>query len=214
MFDFYKRKEKRRIIAISSILLVALVFSNFVSTNDYDKLEQNMSSIYKDRLMPAYYLFQINDHLYQKKILLNNAMQNKLAADIVTGNLHNHAIDSLISAYSLTYLTTEEKKEWNSFLLKLKNYNTAEANALNSKQQFELSDDLFTEVQHSLNNLSRIQASVGKQLHSSTKTIVYGSVIYTYLQVALMIILILIVLMTLRSSDYVLSGSKYPQSLN
>lgn len=214
MFDFYKRKEKSRIIAVSIILLAALVLSNFISTNDYNKLEQNMSSIYKDRLMPAYYLFQIDDHLYQKKILLNNARQNELTTDVVTINTHNHAIDSLITAYSVTYLTNEEKKEWNSFLVKLKNYNVAEADVVNGKEQYPVTDVLFSDVQQSLNNLSRIQASVGKQLHSSTKAIVYGSVIYTYLQVALMIILILIVLMTLRSSDYVISASKYPQSLN
>lgn len=209
MLDFYTQKKKRRVLVVSIILLAVLMLSNFVGTSDYNRLEKNMSSIYNDRLMPAYYLFRINDHLYQKKILLNNSKQN--AAAIAK---HNQDVDSLVTAYSLTYLTAEEKREWTVFLTKLKQYNIAEMNALTVGNNFVINEALFTEVLASLSKLNTIQASVGKQLHSSTKAIVYGSVIYTYLQVALMIILLLIILMTLRSSDHILSGAHHPQSLN
>ncbi|MFT3846944.1 MAG: MCP four helix bundle domain-containing protein [Lacibacter sp.] len=213
MFDFYRKRDKRRILIVSAILLLALILSTFASTDDYNRLEQNMSAIYKDRLMPAYYLFRINDLLHTK-----NSLANKLQPDDETVQKNKQAnqltIDSLIRAYELTYLTTEEKKEWKVFLSKLKEYNVAELATKNGGVSIHSADSLFMEVNNSLNRLSEIQASEGKLLQANSKAIVYGSVIYTYLQIALMIILIVIVIMTISSAERIFYPSDHPQSLN
>ena len=56
-------KEKRKIIIALLFILVLALINNFISRRQYDDLTSNISSIYKDRLIPASYIFSMSDLL-------------------------------------------------------------------------------------------------------------------------------------------------------
>jgi hypothetical protein len=90
---FQPRKKAKAVIATFVIILIVLL-NNFSSREDYADLDRTMSSIYKDRLMPSGYLFHINNHLYQKRILQQSANFPDAAVQLQIAN-HNKAMTAL-----------------------------------------------------------------------------------------------------------------------
>ena len=67
MYYFAHIRKRTVALLVLYIVLLVVMFNNFSERKDYDDLDRTISSIYKDRLMPAGFLFKLNDHLYQKK---------------------------------------------------------------------------------------------------------------------------------------------------
>ncbi len=90
-------KEKQIAAILLFVVLAVISINQILNKKDYQDLYTNMSSLYKDRLMPAGYLFGINDHLYQKKILhMQEADANvNLSAQL---QQHDEEIAKLIKA--------------------------------------------------------------------------------------------------------------------
>src|SRR5688572_19048080 len=107
-------KNKAKSIITLYVMIVVVMLINFFVRRSYDDLDKTITSIYSDRLMPANYLFKINDHLYQKKLLLeehevlNGSDQKQL-------DQHNSVIAGLMKEYETTYLTTSERQQWLGF---------------------------------------------------------------------------------------------------
>ena len=80
-------KEKKKAAVALFVALAVILLNMFFNSKDYDKLDRNMSSIYNDRLMPAGYLFQISDHLYQKQLL---HMDERIPATELKQQLQQH----------------------------------------------------------------------------------------------------------------------------
>ncbi len=201
-------KEKRVAVIILFAVLAIISLNQFINKKDYNDLYTNMSSLYKDRLMPAGYLFSINDHLYQKKIL---HMQEAEASINLSAQLqqHDEEIAKLIKAYEATYLTKAEKKEWQQLLKNLTAYKNAElitANELLLKRQnrVQLLEANFQQAQHCLNELNALQAAEGSALQTKSTAIINGTVVYSYLQMAMMIVLAVtaIILVTAREHPF------------
>jgi Four helix bundle sensory module for signal transduction len=149
----------------------------------FSSLDQSIASIYKDRLMPATYIFQLTDRIYQKRLRNNTGEQNN------SGKLneeHDKAISEIIKAYETTYFTTAEKEQWVAFKQALNQYNTLNTAAIKNE---EVISNSFNKVLQYLQALSRIQANEGNQLFSSSKSNVSGMIIISQLELALLLIL-------------------------
>lgn len=192
--------EKRKIIAFILVVLLLGLINNYFSRRYYNSLDKNMSSIYNDRLMPASYLFKISDHLYQKKMLLEQEELTKASLESEVQH-HNAAIDDLTEAYYKTYLTNVERKQWTSFLLHLSNYNKAEAAFIsgdNSDPQKEKAIQFnFQSALRSLNELNDIQTSEGARLQIDSHQLISSTLLQAYLEVSLLFIIGVAILMLL-----------------
>ncbi|MBX2921181.1 MAG: MCP four helix bundle domain-containing protein [Chitinophagaceae bacterium] len=192
--------EKRKIVAFLLIVLLLGLINNYFSRRYYSSLDKNMSSIYKDRLMPASYLFKISDHLYQKKLLLE---QEDIPKDLMLAELkqHNAKIDSIIADYHKTYLTSAEESQWNGFLLHLDNYNKAEATFIAARgrdpRKEKAIQSNFKSALISLNELNDIQTEEGARLQIDSHNLISSTVLQAYLEVSLLFIMGIAVLMLL-----------------
>jgi hypothetical protein len=158
------------------------------------RLDQSISSIYKDRLLPATYLHRIANHLYEQRL--------------TGGDSHPMAIDSLVAAYETTYLTPDEKKQWASFKTHLSRYRQEAA-----KGDTAVSQQEFQETISDLIDLSNIQIGEGKNLESDSHNVVSGSVLSSQLEMSLLIILGLLATVLLFMTDNAFSSAG-PHSLN
>ena len=211
-------KEKRVAVIILFAVLAVISLNQFINKKDYNDLYTNMSSLYKDRLMPAGYLFSINDHLYQKKILhLQESDANaKLSAQL---KFHDEAIAELIKAYEATYLTKTEKKEWQQLLKSLTAYKNAEVITgnellLNRQNRIQLLEVNFQQAQHSLNELNALQAAEGSTLQTKSTAIINGTVVYSYLQMAMIVVLAVTVIILVTAADHPFFPANRQQLLN
>lgn len=199
--------EKRTIVIVLLGILVLALINNFVSRRQYDDLTKNISSIYKDRLIPASYIFQMNGLLYQKQLLLQTT-----SAEAASAKLHEHnaEISRIIEAYEATYLTQVEKEQWQSFRQHLASYNHAEALIVSSAEHAQPStlQSNFDKVLQSLKHLNETQTSEGMRLEKESKSIINSTIIQAYLEVSLLFILGIIGLMLLTASEKVI----YPVS--
>lgn len=191
--------EKRKIIAFILVVLLVGLVNNYFSRRYYNNLDKNMASIYNDRLMPASYLFKISDHLYQKKILLE---QEELTKAVLTEEVqrHNAAINDLTAAYHKTYLTNAERKQWTSFLLHLDNYNQAETAFISTgsdPQKEKAIQSSFQSALRSLKELNDIQTSEGARLQIDSHQLISSTLLQAYLEVSLLFIIGIAILMLL-----------------
>lgn len=203
MKHFISTREKRVAAAVLFVVLVAIGLNQLWYEKEYAQLDKNMSSLYKDRLMPAGYLFEISDHLYQKKIL---HMDQATGAEELSLQLskHDDAIATLITAYEKTYLTRDEQQTWNDLLTSLEAYKTSEMNAL-AKASLSVSNDVldlnFQHAQAALAQLNTLQAKEGNLLQTNSKAIISDTVIQSYLQIAMLIVLAVIGVVLLLARD-------------
>ena len=93
-------------------MVVTILGCSFLKERYMSEMSGSVSSTYKDRLMPEADLFPINNHMFNRwlvleKFLLLPATQNRQQ---VAQKLHEHGrqIDSLIAAFEATNLVPEE----------------------------------------------------------------------------------------------------------
>jgi Four helix bundle sensory module for signal transduction len=194
MYNLVQKKAKAVIILYAVIVVVMLI--NLFVRRGYDDLDRTISSIYSDRLVPAGYLFKINDHLYQKKLLL----QNKTVLDVSARaqiNQHNGIIAGLIKEYESTFLTQKEKLQWEGFKNELDRYTHAEWLIMQQENATVNSPELlssFNMAMHHLKELNDIQAKEGQRLQAHSRDIITESRLNAWLEASLLFLLCIIIL--------------------
>lgn len=179
-----------------------------------------MASIYNDRLMPATYLYEISKNLYEKKLLHSGNTELNSSELNVRITTHNAAIAKLVKDYELTELTPEENLQWQAFKMHLLAYNTAEEVWLNNASPLEQNshtalEKQFAIVQQHLNTLSSIQVGEGSNLQKSSHSIISSTLLLSYLEISLLVVLGLFTLVLLSTSDKsVFRQQPHSQSLN
>lgn len=191
----YLVKEKMKAVAVLLLIIVLILVNNISNRKTFSKLNESIASIYKDRLMPATYIFQLTDHLYQKKFLLNEMQANDNAA---IATRHDSAIHAIIKTYEATFLTPAEKKHWVAFKKELEQYNTLTSGLYKNSNTV---NESFDNVMQRLNSLSEIQASEGSHIFSIARIDVGGTIIMSHLEVALLLILGIFALVLISAND-------------
>jgi hypothetical protein len=194
MYNLVQKKAQSVIILFVVIVVVMLI--NLFVWRGYDDLDRTISSIYSDRLVPAGYLFKINDHFYQKKLLL----QNKTVLDVSDRaqiNQHNGIIAGLIKEYETTFLTQKEKIQWEGFKNELDRYTHAEWLIMQQDVAIVNSHELlssFNMAMRHLKELNEIQAKEGKRLQVHSRDIITESRLNAWLEASLLFLLCIIIL--------------------
>ena len=66
----YGLENKNKPAVLLLVIVITIVASNFLEKKCITDMSKSISSIYKDRLGPAAGLFQINDLMFTKRLLL------------------------------------------------------------------------------------------------------------------------------------------------
>lgn len=196
----YYVKHKVKAIAFLMVILGIILLGNVWATNSFSKLDNSISSIYKDRLKVSEYIYEISNTLYKKRLLFDadlpqEEMQKRLAE-------HNGFINRLIQDYEQTALTKEEKKQWTLFKAHLSDYNTAEQQHMPGAGVFDKEmNTKFDNTVANLDALSKIQTGEGYNLQKASHSIVGSRLVFSYLEISLIIVLGIFTLIILSATD-------------
>lgn len=208
MKRFFQVRNKFKICCVLIVIIVLVLLNNLRSRRHISRLDKSVSSIYQDRLLPATYLYEISNRLYQKRLMLEE--KSGLRAGWASWKEEkDKEIDSLVKIYDSTYLTKEEQEQWTRFKQQLKRYTEMEnAGFAEMSDSMHLSaasegslDEQFRQSVALLNNLAVIQAGEGKNLQTGSHDIASGSVLGSHLEMVLLIVLGLMALILLSMSD-------------
>lgn len=189
-----KMRPQQKALLVFIILVVVIMLNNFSNWRNYSDLSHNFSSMYKDRIMPSGYIYQLHDHLYQKKLLLQQPEipQAEKAAAIAG---HNKSVSDIIKAYEKTYLTPAEEDYWRHFKNTLLQYNITEAgylvNVNSGSYDLTTLQQHFIQSQEVLKKLSDLQVTEAGLLGKDAHSIINSSRILTYLELMLLMILVI-----------------------
>jgi hypothetical protein len=192
--------------AILLMVVVAIILgSSFLEKRLMKDMNTSVSSIYKDRLVPAAELFQINDLMYSKRLVLERYLVHPSAsnAEQVTQKLadYNAQINTIVKQFETTYLVDEESRSFGEFKAKMQEYNALERKLLaasgnmqliNSNPETEIAR-VFKGIHQELVLLSNIQTKVGHDLLDGSESIKGSASILSNLQIALVLIITLVV---------------------
>ncbi|WP_285055705.1 MCP four helix bundle domain-containing protein [Pedobacter ginsengisoli] len=219
-------KQKIRIAALLFAVMTCSILIRLLEDQSVKSMNESFVSMYNDRLIPATDLFFIAEKANAKKSLLEEALYSseRPAEDqaVLTENLKsfNTAIDSLMRKYKKTLLVKQEKAKLieldirlsdnvqaeNNILQLLKDRNLASARKL-YEHQGRASADLSIQK---LSELMAIQKQVGQELIKDSAFMVSGSKLYSALQVALAIVIgILIVGIIFTSNVVKINNDKF-----
>jgi preprotein translocase subunit SecG len=182
-------KNKTKLLVGLFALIIIVMLNNYSGRSKYADLDKTISSIYKDRLLPAGYLFSISDLLYQKKLLLQQHEGPLPAQAKASLDHHNTALLTLLKQYDATYLTVAEKAQWGLFKALLLQYNIAEATGRQALLQ-----QPFSKAIACLNELTAIQLAEGKALEHRSKDLLGGSLLQSYFEIAVLFVVCILML--------------------
>jgi uncharacterized protein YejL (UPF0352 family) len=191
-------KEKMKAAIILVILMLSIIVSNIIEKRIEEKNIQTISSVFQDRLTPSVDLFQMRDLNDQRISLINQNINISTFKDDFLRI--NQDFNQLLEKYKSTYLVDEEKV----ILLSLnKNLNYFQSEIDKNLVQNIIVVNALKAVNTDLNQLSKIQEKVGKELLSNYKNESFWSQFLNTFQVILAIIMGLIILKMVSTSTLI-----------
>ncbi|MDZ7848600.1 MAG: MCP four helix bundle domain-containing protein [Owenweeksia sp.] len=203
-------------LALGILMMVVLLLCGVLAERSFlSRVNETSSSIYNDRLLPATFVYQLSDHLSQRRFLMAGKQPAKanLAAELHT---HRQAMDSLVQAFEKTYLVNDESLSLRHLKSHLQNYNRMERKLLaaaNSPNQQPLYEQ-YGKIREELQELSAIQASVGQQLFQKTENLTSDAGVVSQLQVAMLILACLLAQVFIMASKAISSPVKQRHQWN
>jgi len=209
MKDLKKYSNKTKAAFVLLIVMFIILLSNFNTLQNSKKTNEDINTIYNDRLVVARYIFQYTNELYSIKA---NAVEAKLndtqKKEQITAALKN--IQNINKLYLKTVLTPKEKTSLVAFL--------ASCSAINK----EAKNKNWKQVNYSSNQalqilelLSQIQSKEGKFKLTHSNTLHNDNNLLGQLQIALLVVLGGITLYLLMSKkNKITIKLPEPQSMN
>ncbi len=210
-------KQKTKVALLLFCVMVCLILVRILEDKSIKQMNNSFISLYNDRLIPATDLFFIAEKLNLKKDLIESYLNNELALNSqknIQQSLlsYNESIDSLLLKYEKTFLVNLEKKH----LIELKSNILAsriiEKNITTNSQLKEKSDtesitillkDSYKGIFNKLSELTQIQSKIGDELIKNSKSIVSGSNLYSTIQFFLAIIIGVLIVSILFTSNVI-----------
>jgi hypothetical protein len=215
MFSQNRKADRRKPVFFFFALLCSVILLEYSTQSHYDDLDQQMSSLYRDRLMPANYIMRLNDQLHKKQRWLMENEKGRVPAEEL--KQCNDSVSSLITLYQKTYLTLPEKKLWSAFKKDLHDYNEAEASMVSAaapvmpEQTMSVS---FDQAISTLSRLSELQAQEGYKLQSQSKSILNGNFLQHMLELSLLFLIGILAIHWLRTERPVFTIGQSGHSAN
>lgn len=218
----YSIQQKFRAAALLAVVCLLILFTNYLSKRHMDELSTSFSSVYEDRLVVESYIYRISDHLYQKKLAIDQCAgshDSDLDAKI---SPHNEAISGLLLFYEQTLLTEEEAACLQDFKANVAAIRDLELQYLQSPAGDEarktatlsLLNERFTLASDNLRRLSQIQVKEGKALNEQSQRIAQGSSLLTNLEMIILFGIAILLQVIVAASRPAVSRTWQQSNLN
>ncbi|WP_037319642.1 MCP four helix bundle domain-containing protein [Salegentibacter sp. Hel_I_6] len=208
MKDLYsiKPKKRKRLILVLSVFFALLLLTEFIEKRSLKSIDEDFSSLYQDRLLPASQMYELSELLHEKRMLFENVNDN---SGVVKFNLaeitaYNNQIDQVLHDYGKTYLVNKEEVYFKDFKKHYQEYLILENTIINNLQEGAYNkadylinknaEDFFKILNLDLHNIASVQPEVGKQLMAHYKTSSGITSLLYYFKIALTILIGLFVL--------------------
>ncbi|MCE6989899.1 MCP four helix bundle domain-containing protein [Dyadobacter sp. CY323] len=206
-------QQKLKAAVLLGSIMVLIILGSVLSRYNVHGIDQSVSSIYKDRLIPATTIIYLTENLYGKRLTLEKHLflpdpksEDELRSQLKTYDTH---IDSLVGVFEKTYLVDQETKSLQKFKYQVDKYRLLEATILNltslgANEEGKLvfaktGAAAFQESIHILNELTSIQSDIGADLMKVSKSEAASFDIISFLQIGLSVIIGLIVLILIQN---------------
>lgn len=208
-------------------IMVVILLSALVSRMSLDNIDHSLSSIYQDRLVPTVDMVYLSEHLYSKRLLLEQGLEKNVSTSwSELGkqlSVHTHKIDSLLVEFQKTKLVEEEVKALSALKTHAHSYAVLEQKIVRlvTHSEFEKGkllfqsegNQLFQQSIHQLSELTKIQSVVGQKLIKDSQTETYYCNLLSNLQIIITIIIGTIVMSLVVNSKIIRKDSQ-PFHLN
>jgi len=220
----YSLKQKVKIAVLLFFIMTCSILIRILEDKSVKNMNESFISLYNDRLVPAMDLYHIVENLYARRDMIENVLYSNAQAYQIDlrGNLarYNHNIDSLMNKYEKTYLVQQEKVQLEDLKKSLSAIITMEQRlvgniyANQATAALELYESkgkkLFSSGTVQLTRLIDTQKQVGNEIITHTERIISGSKIYSNLQLALAILIGILIVGILFTSNVVnIRNDKY-----
>lgn len=220
----YSLKQKLKIAMLLFFIMTCSILITILEEKSVKNMNESFISMYNDRLVPALDLFHVLQNVYMKKSFVEDLLYTR--KDFNTKQVQtqverlNVKIDSLIRKYEQTTLVKQEKQQLTILKQRLVNYLKIETDIMRmlfneehgqALQLYEQSGkDLSLQIIDNISVLMDTQRQVGTELLKDSAFAVSGTRLYSTLQIALAIIIGILIVGILFTSNVVnIKSDKY-----
>lgn len=178
------------ILAMAFLLVFA---SNRLNRRNFANVEQNVSSVFEDRVVVQEYIYRLNNIFHRKELSLVKSVENLGVSNA------NDDIEKLISDFANTKLTREESMHFNHLR---ENYSKLAALENNMVNQGPIEEEmkikmgyLLNDIGSNLDRLSEVQLSEGRQMTQVSKKSLGMNQMLSNLEVAFLVVIGLLFLL-------------------
>ena len=186
-------QQKSKAALILGVVFLLVFAKNWYDERKVAELGNSFASVYEDRLVVEGYIYQLSDHLYQKKFMLDNCSSqenlNNLQAKI---GERNAEINNLLLNYEKTRLTEQETVYFSELkahitgIEELENKYFVATGKVSANAKVAM-NETYRSASANLHQLSGIQLAEGKMLSEHSKKMVAGSSLLTQFELAILI---------------------------
>jgi hypothetical protein len=220
----YSIKQKFKIAMLLFFIMTCSILITILEEKSVKNMNESFISMYNDRLIPALDLFHVLENVYSKKsfveVLLYTNTNSKIAQAQEQVQRHNVKIDSLIRKYEQTTLVQQEKQQLAILKQRLVTYIRIEREILTMlfnqerAEALKLYEDsgrnLSLQIINNVSDLMDTQRQIGTELLKDSAFAVSGTRLYLTLQIALAIIIGILIVGILFTSNVVnIKNDKY-----
>ncbi len=220
----YSLKQKLKIAMLLFFIMTCSILITILEEKSVKNMNESFISMYNDRLVPALDLFHVLQNIYMKKSFVEDLLYTRKdfnATQVQTQvERLNVKIDSLIRKYEQTTLVKQEKQQLTILKQRLVNYLKTETDVMRmlfneehgqALQLYEQSGkDLSLQIIDNISVLMDTQRQVGTELLKDSAFAVSGTRLYSTLQIALAIIIGILIVGILFTSNVVnIKSDKY-----
>lgn len=185
----YIIKNRAKTALALAVLTAMLLLANWSGRDNVKELDKTLVSMMNNRLLPATFVHEISNRLYENKLLAASGSESQAQ---IKGN--NAAIEVLAKKYEATELTREESAKWKTFRAQLQSLQTPEADGNNMER-------IFTEALKSLDQLMAIQVGESSRLLQSGQKSVSSSILTANFGAVICVALALFILVLLSARE-------------
>ena len=218
---FLRITQKTKIALLFAAIFVLILSKNYFDRKNISDLGNTFTAVYEDRLMAESYIFQISDHLYGKKILLDKSFKNTADADATLACESEEKIQVLIADFAKTKLTAQESAVFSNLKSNISelhryehNLNAALNNGIRDAGLKNAWDEHFQRTMSDLNDLSGIQVQEGKELNANSERIIAQNTILTQFEFGMLVLIGVMIQVLLFASKVIFPKTTQRHHLN
>lgn len=216
----YSIQQKFKAAMLLAVICAIILITNLLGKYHMNELSDSFSSVYEDRLVAESYIYRMSDHLYQKKLALDNCSELTGSDFRLKIGSHNEAISGLLLFYDKTYLTEEEAAYLQKFKANVTALKNLELQYLQSPADEvqhttrTLLNERFALASANLRQLSQIQVKEGKTLNDQSQRIFHGSSLLTNFEMLILFCIAILLQVIVAASQPVISRKWQQSNLN